>query len=447
MATSRESYLIFPKARSQAVVGGQARRGLTRIHGLWKGQETASDAAFTRWIGIIEAVTDSHSLPVADERARWLRVVLLGATLLGMLSCLPLWLNTREYPLMPICASWPVLPPAYGPWLLGVTLFSLAAAWFYRPAILFFLGATLYLYGCDQNRGQPWMYLYWLMLLLNLLPERSSLAACSVLISLVYLWAGIQKLNGTFFRVMPAWFVEPASGWGWPDAAVAGLRAGVSLTPFLELFIGAGVWFPGTRRFAIATAVLLHGASLLFLGPLGHNINLVVWPWNIAMVALLLVLFGLRAEASLPQTLRELQRSWTGALVVRLCGLLPILSYVGWWDSYFSFALYSANLSWADLYVTQSFRDHLPVRLRTYVHEVENFNPSFQLPYVFEHPRWGAEQLHAPPLPEPRAFAAMFRHIAAYATNENDCQMIVETRGGQILLYRPGAANPVIIKQ
>jgi hypothetical protein len=332
--------------------------------------------------------------------------------------------------------------------LLGVTLFSLAAAArFFRPAIVFFLAATLYLYGCDQNRGQPWMYLYWMMLLLNLLPERSALAACRVLLSLVYLWAGVQKMNGTFFRAIPPWFVQPAIGWGLPAAVVAGLRVGVSLTPFLEIFIGAGVWFPGTRRFAIATAVVLHGASLLFLGPLGHNINLVVWPWNIAMAVLLVILFGAKEDASLPQTLRELRRSWSGMLVVGLCGLLPALSFFGWWDSYFSFALYSGNLSRADLYVTQSFRDHLPARLRMYVHPVENYNPAFQLPFVFEHPRWGAEEMHAPPLPEPRGYAVMFRRITAYATNAGDCRMIVETRGGRILLYLPGAANPVEIKQ
>jgi len=288
--------------------------------------------------------------------------------------------------------------------------------------------------------------MYWVMLLLNLLPERIALAACRVVLSLVYLWAGIQKLNGTFFRVMPDWFVQPAIGWGWPHTVVAGLRAGVMMTPFLEIFIGAGVWFTKMRRFALGAAVVLHGASLMLLGPLGHNINLVVWPWNIAMMALLLVLFGAKACASLPDTWRELRQSWSGALVVGLCGLLPVLSFFGWWDSYFSFALYSANVSRADVYVTASFRDHLPARLQTYVDPVENFNPAFQLPYVFEHPRWGAAEMHAPPLPEPRAFAIMFRHLAAYATNESDCWMIVETRGGKHLLYRPGEASPVVLK-
>ena len=392
-------------------------------------------------------MTVSPTFSTDDHRVRWLRAVLIGATLLGMLSCLPLWLSTRDYPLVPIFAWWPVAPPGYGPLLLGITLFSLvAAAWAFRPAIGFFLAATFYLYGCDQNRGQPWMYMYWVMLLLNLLPERTAPTACRVALSLVYVWAGIQKLNDTFFRVIPDWFIQPAIGWGLPHAAVAALRVGVSLTPFLEMFIGAGVWFRQTRRPAIITAVVLQGASLVLLGPLGHNLNLVVWPWNIAMVALLVVLFGGGEGASLPQTLRELKQSCCGALVVGLFGLMPVFSYLGWWDSYFSFALYSANLSRADLYVTQSFCDRLPARLQTYVHPVEEANPAFQLPFVFEHPRWAAAELGAPELPEPRNFAVMFRHIAAYDTNQDDCRMIVETRAGRILLYRPGAANPVVLK-
>jgi hypothetical protein len=383
----------------------------------------------------------------ADPRVRWLRAVLLGSTLLGMLSCIPLWLATREYPLVPLFASWPVVPPVCGPWFLGITLLSLVvAAWLFRPATVFFLAATLYLYCCDQNRGQPWMYLYWVMLLSNLLPERTAIAACRVALSLVYLWAGIQKLNITFFKAMTPWFIQPAADWGLPDMVVAGLRVGVWMTPLWEMFIGAGLWFPKTRRFAIAIAAVLHGAALLFLGPLGHNVNLVVWPWNIAMVALLVVLFGAKDCATLPQALRELRRSWSGALAVGLFGLLPALSYCGRWDSYFSFALYSANLAKADLYVTQQFRDRLPSRLRIYVDPVENFDPAFQLPFVFQHPRWAAAELGVPQLPEPRGYAVMFRHIAAYATNEGDCRMIVETRAGKILLYRPGHPDPDVLK-
>jgi hypothetical protein len=385
--------------------------------------------------------------PTVDPRILWLRVTLLAATLSGMLSCIPLWLSTREYPLVPISSSWPVLPPTFGMWFFGLTLASLVAAlWFFRTAIAFFLAATLFLYGCDQNRGQPWMYLYWVLLLLSLFSDKTVLPACRLALALVYFWAGIQKLNGTFFTAIPAWFVQPAIGWGLPHVMVAGLRASVALTPLFEIFISAGIWFPKTRWLAIAIAAILHGAALVFLGPLGHNVNLVVWPWNIAMVALLVVLFGSKECTGLPQTLRELRRFRGVSLVLGLYALLPILSFFGCWDSYFSFALYSANLSKADLYVTQSFRERLPGRLQKYVDPVENYDPSFQLPCVFEHPRWAASELGVPELPEPRGYAVMFRYVAAYATNENDCRMVVETRGVKILLYRP-SANPVVLHQ
>ena len=385
----------------------------------------------------IKPPAKSSPLPTVDVRVRWLRIALLGATLSGMLCCLPLWLSKREYPVVPLMAAWPALPSSFGPLFLGVALLSLVAAvrWF-RPAVIFFLLAILYLWACDQNRGQPWLYLYWVMLLLNLLPERTALAACRLALSLAYLWAGAQKLNGTFFRAIPPWFCEPALHWGLPDAVVAA---------FWELFIGAGVWFGKTRWPALALAAVLHGASLLFLGPFGHNLNAVVWPWNLAMVVLLYILFGAKEHASLPQTLRETRRSWAGAAGVGLFGLLPVLSYFGWWDSYFSFALYSANVARADVYVTQGFKNRLPVRLRMYVHPVENFNPHFQLPFTFEHERWAAAQLRVPPIPEPREFVVMFRRLAIYATNDADCRMVVETRGGEILIYQPRKMEPLVV--
>jgi len=152
-----------------------------------------------------------------DFRVRNTRAALVAATMFGMLFSIPLWLGTRQYPLVPLFPGTLVLPSSCGPWLLGLALFSLVAAIrFFRPATAFFLVVTLYLYGCDQNRGQPWIYLYWVMLLLNLLPEGAALASCRMALSLVYFWAGVQKLNGAFFSSVPSWFVQPAADWGWP---------------------------------------------------------------------------------------------------------------------------------------------------------------------------------------------------------------------------------------
>jgi hypothetical protein len=279
-----------------------------------------------------------------NPQVRWLRAVLVAAALLGMLLSVPLWLAVREYPLVPICEGWPSLPPPYGPWLLAITLLSLIAALrFFRPAIIFFLAATFYLYCCDQSRGQPWIYLYWVLLLLNLLPERVAVAACRLAITVAYVWAGIQKLNPTFFRVIPPWFVQPAVDCGLPGSIVSALRTAVAATPFLEIGIGAGLWFSRTRRPVIAVAVVMHLLAILLLSFQPNNANMVVWPWNLAMIALLIVLFGSKEGASFPQSLQDLRTSIAGTVVVALFAFLPALSFLGWWDSYFSWALYSAR--------------------------------------------------------------------------------------------------------
>jgi uncharacterized membrane protein YphA (DoxX/SURF4 family) len=386
--------------------------------------------------------------PASDPRVRWLRLTLCGAMLSGMLCCLSLWVSTREYPLAPVLPQGLILPPDCGPWLLGLTLASLVvAAWFFRPAILFFLIATLYLYGCDQNREQPWIYMYWVMLLLNFLPEPVTLAACRLALSIIYFWAGIQKLNGSFFGQLPAWFVQPATNWGLPHGIVESIKFCVVITPFLEIFIAIGVWFRKARRFAIAIAAILHVAALLFLGPLGHNVNRVIWPWNITMVVLIVILFAAKEPVSFSQALRELRRSLCGSMIIGLYGLLPILSFFGLWDSYLSFALYSYNAANAEIYVSPSFLGHLPPELRAYVYPVKNYNPAMQLPYMFEYSMWAEADIGVPPVPEPRAYLVLFRHIAACVPNDDGCCMLLETRTGTILLYRARAPNPSVLKE
>jgi hypothetical protein len=47
-------------------------------------------------------VTRLPSASTSNLQVRWLRLALMGAMLPGMLCCLSLWLNTREYPLVPV---------------------------------------------------------------------------------------------------------------------------------------------------------------------------------------------------------------------------------------------------------------------------------------------------------------------------------------------------------
>jgi len=380
------------------------------------------------------------------------RGTLLLATLLGLTASMPVWLNTRTFPLLPIFSSLPILPPPFDKILFGTMLLALiAAAWFYRVGVVIFLAASFLAYCGDQNRGQPWLYMYWVMLLLTLLPGPAARAACRCALATVYLWGGIQKCNALFFKQVPGWFVSPAANWHLPPLVLDALRWAASTAPFLEIAIAIGLWFAPSRRLTLAAIVALHLFALLFLGPLGHNFNLVVWPWNLAMIALAIELFPAGKTAapenpSFSRTWTALRRSKPALAILLPFSLLPILSYVGKWDSAFSFALYSESNANANFFVTQAFADRLPPADRIYLVPYPQYEPQHQGPFMFHVAPWASDEIHVPPISEPRNFRSIYNALRKYANQPEDLRMIVGERGGRVMFYQGDQSWPLPAK-
>ena len=423
-------------------------------------------------------------LPFAgvDRRTAWLRGTLLGACFLGMIASVPVWLSTRPFPLLPIIRGFPALPKPWDIFLLATLLLALVlAGWCYRTGVICFLSASLFAFCQDQNRGQPWFYMYWVMLLLTLLPRPTALAACRWALTVVYLWSGIQKCNARFFHVMPVWFVGPAEKWHLPVAVIELLRWTVAATPFLEIAIGLALWSSRGRPPAIIAVVGLHLGAVLFLGPLGHNYNWVVWPWNFAMIALVGSLFltpnaqpkgaalaetrkpfakalhhessdksprpgtdAIPAEPFLGEAFGAIFRSRLASAVLIPFSLLPILSYSGRWDSYFSFALYSENSAVVNIFVTKAFGDRLPPAMRVHVHPFpQAHDPHHQAPYYFAFETWGYEVMHVPPISEPRSFQGIFRYLQTFSKQTGDLRMIIGARDGSVMFYQGDSVSPL----
>lgn len=381
----------------------------------------------------------------AEWRIAWLHLVLLTACGVSLIASAPLWINAREFPVLPIMPGFPVLPAPLDRWFFAGMLLSLVVAiWFYRPAVTAFLLAGFFAFCEDQNRGQPWFYMYWVMLLLTLWPERIALAACRWSISVVYIWSGIQKCSPHFFNGEPGWFVAPAAGWHLPAAGVDLLRWAVTTAPFVEIGIGVALWSKRLRRAAIVAVVLVHGSALLFLGPLGRHYNWIVWPWNASMIALVLVLFarresegvtGLKASSA-REAFATLRRSKPALVLIALYGLLPILSYLGMWDSYFSFAVYAENAATANIFVTQEFKDRLPERIRSFVIPFpQAYDPQFQGPFVLMYGAWCYKDLHVVFIPEPRVYHSLFLALRGYSRESRDLRLIVGPRFGPVQFY------------
>ncbi len=386
-------------------------------------------------------MTPAFPFPGVDRRSAWLRLVILVACLLGLIASRPLWGNARLYPLLPIAPWFPILPAPWDTVRFGIMLLALVlAVWFYRPAVTVFLIVSLLAFCEDQNRGQPWLYLYWMLLCFTLPSAPVSIAACRCAISAAYIWSGIQKFNPRFFQIEPDWFVGPAANWHLPGFALDLMRRAVACTPFVELGIGLGLWFSPLRRAAIGATIVVHVAALLVLGPFGYNYNWVVWPWNAAMIALVCVLFvrgKTAADSGFKPAFANLLRSKLVLTAIALYSLLPALSYAGWWDSYFSFSLYADNTASANIFVTQAFADRLPPEMRKQVKPfATSYDPQFQGPFIFAYGVWCYENLGVPPIPEPRAFRSMFTFLRTYSREPGDLRMIVGQRAGPVIFYQ-----------
>ena len=122
--------------------------------------------------------------------------------------------------------------------------------------------------------------------------------------------------------------------------------------------------------------------------------------------------------------------------------------YVGWWDSYFSFTLYANNQAKADIFVTEAFSKRLPPGMRAHVHQLRQaYDPQIQGPYVFDFQTWGFNELHVPPMFEPRGFRSIFKFLRAYSSDPGDLRMIIAPRAGPLVLYQGDRQRPLVPSQ
>jgi hypothetical protein len=162
------------------------------------------------------------------------------------------------------------------------------------------------------------------------------------------------------------------------------------------------------------------------------------------MVLLAFTLFSTPAPPRPAECFDVLRRSKVALAVTALIWLLPILNFFGWWDSYFSFSLYSGNTTTADVYVTKQFVQRLPAKLKGFVRPVTPaYNPQWQTPFILDCEAWALDELGTPGLPEPRGYRALFSYLNGFAASTNDLYMYLLPLHGPVLLCRGENASRV----
>jgi hypothetical protein len=366
---------------------------------------------------------------VAERR---LKIAIAAAMFAGLALSPKLWLTARLYPttpVLPLLGSIPA-PLAY---VLYAALLALlvAIAVTARPAALIGLfalvaiGVALF----DQSRWQPWFYQYLVMLIAVGLYDRGrgnhddahnpALNACRLVVVCTYFWSGLQKANASFVtRVFPL-LIQPLSG-----LLPASMGAVVNwlgfAAPFIELAIGVGLLTRRFRKFAIFLAFGMHGFILLAIGPLGQSSNNVVWPWNIAMLCFLMILFWQRPELSARQIVWP-REGFYQKIVLLLFGIAPALSFFNLWDGYLSSALYSGVRNTGVIYVTDAAKDRLPKEILPHIYPSNK--PGTGILILQE---WAMSELNAGIYPEPRIYKNLARYICGYARDPSEVKLWIK---------------------
>jgi hypothetical protein len=358
-----------------------------------------------------------------------MKIVLALALLAGILLSHKLWLTERFFPHTPLLSFLPQ-PPAPVDWIiLGIVsllLVLIVALPSPKKLIIIFcilFGAVLLL---DQNRWQPWVFQYYCMMILlcfvswkreDKIRHEQALNGMRFIIAGIYLYSGLQKINPQFINDTYPWLLEPVTK-GIEGELPNWLKYIGYCIPATEIFMGLGLLFLRTRRTAMYFAIVMHLLILIDMSPLGHNYNHVVWPWNIAMIIFVLLLF--KKDKATFASYRSSLRARPVLIMFLLFWIMPFFSFFNLWDSYLSASLYSGNTSGGTIYMTDDIRAKLPKEIEQHVEGAYNQN-TLGIKY------WSMMEMRVPGYPEKRVFKNVKDHFEKYDTGDSSDVFLMYT--------------------
>ncbi len=351
----------------------------------------------------------------------WLKSTLALALLAGIALSPRLWISSRFYPLTPIFRGLPSIPfPA--DYLLAAPLVGLLWAILLssRPRkYIIGLVVVLGVLGClDQSRWQPWCFQYFVMFAalgfyswhrgIGANPE-AALNTCRLIVASIYFWSGVQKLNWNFIASIFPGLLSPYLR-RVPQTFSSFALVVSALVPLVEISVGLGLL---SRRYRNVSVILaLFGHLVIFLLFVPTRRNTVIWPWNLAMLTFVLILFWREAQPSFVEILIGRRHAFHLAVLI-LCGVMPAFSFLGLWDSYLSSSLYSGNTSYGILVLSENVKSRLPPQIQRVV------LPGTPREFISPH-TWSSLELNVPSYPEARIFHSLHRAVCAYAQQPDD---------------------------
>ncbi len=257
------------------------------------------------------------------------RLLVIACQAVTILLTWELWQNRTMPPLLPALP----LPPFD---MAAILLISLALM-LTRPRAGLIAHSLLLVYAMltDQTRLQP-EFISMTILLWGTLNNPTAKTIARTHLIAMWTWAGLNKLLSPAFIAStgPA-MMRPLLGF-MPEWLISNGGYIIALT---EIALGLMVLIPLTRRPAALVAFALHTGIFLTL-TVGLNYNSAVWGWNVALAfAGFYFLWNWRESPF--AVVRAAHPVLIGVIVLMLVS--PIGFYIGVFDAYLSYNLYSSN--------------------------------------------------------------------------------------------------------
>src|SRR5262249_43012005 len=189
-------------------------------------------------------------------------------------------------------------------------------------------------------------------------------------------------------------------------------------TAFTECGIGVALLVWPLRLVGVVAALVMHAFILFCLWK--HQWNTIVWPWNIAMMAFVLILF-VNTRRVAPWHIVWPKRFLFAPVTLVLFGIMPLFNFFELWDSYLSAALYSGNTPQARLSISPEMFERLPREAKQFAGGFfagEDADGNAHIGYGVDLFGLAIAELDVPSYPSPRVYPQIARYFATLAPGE-----------------------------
>lgn len=225
------------------------------------------------------------------------------------------------------------------------------------------------------------------------------------------MWSGLHKLNPNFIDYTKSILQQVT---GIKDLLPDSFANIILLIPVVETITGLALIFPKFRNVGVAGVTTIHLAILILIGPLGAGMNPIIWPWNIAMICLVMLAFYRQTNKivlfSHPLNVRILN-----IILVVLVWLLPAMNFFKLWDHYLSFSLYSGKVNDFYIAINQSELKKIDKDLHNYFVKIDGLQGG----EIIDIQKWSMEELNVPFTGQRRVFKNVCKHFCNPGMDNN----------------------------